>query len=67
MDEGSTESLNWRRSSFCDTSACVEVALRGPDILVRQSFDTKYKRLYFTHEEWAQFLAGVKNGDFDLD
>jgi hypothetical protein len=55
----------WRRSSFCNANGCVEVNIRPAAVFVRNSKDeTRY--LAFTHEDWAAFLAGVRNGEFDL-
>lgn len=59
-----SKDMNWKRSSFCESNGCVEVAVddrvtyvkadHGPEILV------------FTAEEWNAFVAGVKAGEFDL-
>lgn len=54
-----------RISSFCSDGGCVGVVL---DEAVRV-VDTKAAdgpELRFTREEWAAFVAGVKNGEFDL-
>jgi hypothetical protein len=65
MREGS-EHLIWRKSSRCGTSACVEVAAGRKTVHLRNSQDPAARRLVFSHEEWASFVAGVKAGDFDL-
>ena len=57
--------MNWRTSSRCDTGSCVAVALEPDRVLVRNSqrpdvvveFDTK---------EWAAFIHGAKEGEFDV-
>jgi len=58
----------WRKPSTCSTDrACVEV--RRPEmggVNIRASEDPK-PRLYFYAEEWAEFVAAVKNGEYDYD
>lgn len=59
--------IEYRVSSFCSFGDCVEVGqLPGGSVSVR---DTKNRAssLTFTPEEWSAFVAGVKNGEFDLD
>ena len=57
---------SWRRSSFCGSSSCVEVAFISGEIGVRDSKDGDSPVLSFTRDEWTAFVAGVKNGEFDL-
>ncbi|WP_127503310.1 DUF397 domain-containing protein [Actinoplanes solisilvae] len=46
---------------------CVEVALNLPDVVaVRDTKNRDGSTLTFTHAEWAAFLAGVRDGEFDL-
>jgi len=54
------------RSSFCAIDKCVEVAPIGSHgVAVRgQSRDHV---LYFTADEWRDFVLGVKAGEFDVD
>lgn len=51
------------RSSFCDTSACVEVALGSESVSL---IDPEGSVVYYTREEWTAFIKGVKAGEFDL-
>ncbi len=47
---------------------CVEVAVNLPGIVaVRDTKDRDGAALVFTHAEWAAFLSGVRDGEFDLD
>ena len=59
----------WRKSTRSDTggNSCVEVAKNLPDVVgVRDSKDRSGPALVFGAEAWTVFLAGVKDGEFDL-
>lgn len=55
-------------SSFCHEGGCVAVA---PDsaggVKVRSSKEADGAVLSFSREEWVAFIAGVRNGEFDVD
>ena len=55
----------WRRSSWCSTSSCVEVAQVNGAVAVRDSKTADGAVLLYTPEEWHAFIAGVKAGEFD--
>lgn len=60
--------IEYQISSYCNGGGCVEVGRTsdGP-VVVRDSKDPERRAsLVFTAEEWAAFVAGVKNGEFDL-
>jgi hypothetical protein len=44
----------------------VEVAFADDAVLVRHSQDSSGPVLSFSHSEWKAFLAGARNGEFDL-
>jgi hypothetical protein len=54
----------WRKSSFCGSSACVEVARSGDEFLLRDSKDANSPVLKFTSDEWSAFVAGINAGEF---
>jgi hypothetical protein len=56
----------WVKSSFCASTACVEVAQTENRVLVRDSKQPGRVPLEFTTAEWAAFLAGARRGDFDF-
>jgi hypothetical protein len=60
----------WRKSSFSGNggTSCVEVG-QGSDgtILVRDTKDRDRPAHHYTEAEWRAFVAGVCNGEFDLD
>lgn len=53
------------RSSFCNFGDCVEVEFEGERVDVMYS-SKPGPTLFFSREEWSAFLAGVRNGEFDL-
>ena len=55
----------WRKSMACESDGCVEVAFGEHSVLVRQSLDRSGPVLSFSLAEWAAFLTGVRNGEFD--
>lgn len=57
-----------RVSSFCHHGGCVGVNYTvGSERPVRvMDTNEPERRLAFTREEWEAFIAGVKNGEFDL-
>jgi hypothetical protein len=59
--------LHWFKSSFSAAGNCVEVAhLPGGGVAVRDTKDRAKTPHVYTRPEWAAFLAGAKNGEFDL-
>ena len=61
----STEDLNWRISRTCDSGACVGVARRDDIVFIGNTNQPGGLVSEFTIDEWRQFLAGAKLGDFD--
>jgi Domain of unknown function (DUF397) len=56
---------DWCRSSYCPTDTqCVEVAVDGPDVLVRDSKNPAGPVLRFSLDEWQVFVRGVLAGEF---
>ena len=58
----------WRKSRHSGTEdACVETAfLPDGDVAVRDSKDRQGPVLRYTPREWHAFIAGVKEGEFEL-
>ncbi len=57
----------YRVSSFCPRNGCVEVAvLADGQVALRDTKDRSRPPHRFTRDEWSAFIAGVKNGEFDL-
>lgn len=64
------EALNgaaFRKASGCADKSCVEVAITGDTIGLRDSKDNGTGPvLAFTADEWSAFLAGAQQGEFNL-
>ncbi|GAA1883827.1 DUF397 domain-containing protein [Asanoa iriomotensis] len=60
---------NWRKSRRSDgASNCVEVAFAADGhVGVRDSKNRSGPILEFDPAEWAAFIGGAKDGDFDYD
>jgi hypothetical protein len=59
------DSIQWRKSSRCETGTCVEMAHIDGTVAIRDSKDSAGAVLIFSPEEWTAFVAGVRNGEFD--
>ncbi|WP_399089778.1 DUF397 domain-containing protein [Streptomyces sp. BBFR2] len=66
MNSNSTDSLTWYKSSYSNENyACVEVAPDAPGVVpVRDSKAPEGPILSFPPNSFAQFVAGVKTGEF---
>jgi Domain of unknown function (DUF397) len=60
-------SARFFKSSFSMSNGCVEVAIQPDGVAVRDSKNRDGAVLEFSHHDWAAFLRGVKNGEFDLE
>jgi len=57
--------LTWRTALSCNNGGCVEVAASEHSVLVGNSREPGGPVLKYTHDEWQEFVAGIKKGDFD--
>ncbi len=56
----------FKKSSFCSKGkCCVDVAIGSHLVLVRNS-EKHEKTIHFSIDEWRDFIAGVKDGEFDI-
>lgn len=56
------DQLRWH--GRCDSSGCVEIAVQGNAVLMRNSA-APWVTLTLTRAEWQDFIRGVKEGLFD--
>jgi len=57
--------MTWRRSSFCASGECVEIAMSDGMILMRDSKAPHVLPLTYTQDEFRAFVRGVVAGEFD--
>jgi hypothetical protein len=55
----------WRRSSFCQSGECAEVARQDGMIVLRDSKEAAGGVVRYTAEEWLALVRGIKAGEFD--
>lgn len=56
------------KSSYSNSGGCVEVAkFADGSIKVRDTKDETKTTLTFTSYEWAMFLKGVRNSEFEME
>jgi len=60
-----TKPLNWKRSSHCAASSCIEVAINPAGVHVRDSESPDGPHLTFTANAWRAFLADVRANRYD--
>lgn len=65
MGETDFAGVAWRKSSSSGATNCVEVAMLGESILVRDSKQPTAGYLAFSASEWCSFVEAVKHGEFD--
>lgn len=60
--------VEWRKSSrsLPGNKMCVEVARMDDGVAVRDSKNPQGAALRFNEAEWGAFVAGVRDGEFDL-
>lgn len=56
--------LNWRKSSRCGNTTCVEVAADQTAVYVRDSKNLGQAPLGFTYDDWSAFLENVAAGTY---
>jgi hypothetical protein len=67
MNREALQGAEFRKASDCGDKSCVEVAMTGDVIGLRDSKDHGHGPvLAFTADEWTAFLGGARRGEFDL-
>ncbi|WP_019813945.1 DUF397 domain-containing protein [Saccharomonospora saliphila] len=61
------EDMTWRKSKYsANTDNCVEFRRIDGGVEVRNSKRPDEATIAYTASEWKAFIAGVKDGEFDL-
>ena len=55
----------WRKTSFCVSGECVEIAQRGDLIILRDSTQPHSTMLHYDVGRWRDFVRNIKAGTFD--
>jgi hypothetical protein len=69
MNLPEVHAAQWKKSSRSNGNGgnnCVEVALLDDGAAVRDSKNPDGPALLFTTAEWAAFVGGAKDGEFDI-
>ncbi|WP_306216357.1 DUF397 domain-containing protein [Actinoplanes sp. RD1] len=53
----------WKRSSYCADGACVEVALDGEHVAMRDAKDPQGPVMRVSRQDWQNFTARIVAGD----
>ena len=53
--------LAWRKSRFCGSQSCVEIAFSADIVLVRDSKNPDAARLRFETKVWQAFVADLRD------
>ena len=64
LGHGSAGERPWHKGIPCEAGTCVEVAVRGEDVLLRSSVAPEVI-VALSRAEWRTFLTGAKEGWFD--
>jgi hypothetical protein len=56
----------WFKSTRSGHSGCVEVAVTGGHVAVRDSKHPGGSILVFSSKAWMEFIEGIREGEFDL-
>lgn len=67
MLNSSPDGLEWRRSSRCNSGACVEVAWSDDTILVRESGNPGGDVLSIGARVWQEFISAIRDGRFGTE
>ncbi len=62
LTETTDYTKKWRRSTHCADGQCVEVAVDGDLVLMRDAKHTEQPHLGFDRDSWDHFVAEIKTG-----
>jgi hypothetical protein len=59
------EEFNWLVAQNCNGGTCIRVATHEEQIVIGDSKNPRGPVLTYSRSEWAAFVDGVREGDFD--
>jgi uncharacterized protein DUF397 len=65
VDSSHLGGLEWLRSSKCDAGACLEVAVLGTVIMIRNSAEPGKPPVVVSRDVWRDFVRDIQAGVFD--
>ncbi len=57
--------LSWHVARKCNGGECVRVAAHGDEVVIGSSKHLDGPVIVYSREEWAAFVEGIRQGDFD--
>jgi hypothetical protein len=61
------DALTWRKSSYSAANGdCVETASCDGAVLIRDTKTRQHGHVTVLAEEWREFVAGLRNGGFEV-
>jgi hypothetical protein len=60
-----TVAATWRKSSYCNAGACVEVLIAGSSVRIRDSKTNDVQELTVDRQSWINFIETIKAGLLD--
>ena len=61
-----TRDDSFKVSSFCSGGGCLGIAVSEATVTMKNVEADAGPTLTVSREEWAAFVSGVKNGEFDV-
>jgi len=58
--------LEWRSASRCGGGNCVQVALVGDRVALRDSKNPGHGMIVYSRQEWREFVSAIKAGIHDM-
>jgi hypothetical protein len=61
------EATMWQKSPFCASATCVEIAVVGSNVAIRDSKKQDGPFLVVTREQWHDFAAGLRDNSLVVE
>lgn len=57
----------WTRPSRCESANCPEILIHPHGVVSLRSSVFPRTIVAFTHQEWADLIAAIKDGEYDIE